>query len=357
MGQSNSTIVRNYINNSTTVQNSVSSAIHANTNTSTTTQGNNTAIINVGSINECCTKGLNPDLAPSLQKIIVDECSKAVQNLEVNCDLSVTQKQVATVTVSQEVTAENNAQLKSAIQTSIKEQLNTISKQNNTASVLQSVFGGKNNSDTQNNIDNSIKSSLDISLSTDVQTRLRTVSGQTNLTKYNFCGGKIESKMCVIDQSTSINTYVTNIVSTVAESMANNQDMQNVANAVKTQNSQKNTNFIAGIIDSLGNIAMAWILLGLGLVALIGVTIIIVSLIRSTKSHHQIAYDANYRPTSGVSSDAMTRGVTGLSSNSYTHNPVMSSTGYSNTDKLFDHIDSLTNLANTGLNAYNVYHG
>lgn len=296
MGQSNTTNIKNYINNSTNIRQTVSTTVRVGSNPQSTTNQSNNVKISVGSA-ECCVSPATlgdsklPDESDAAYKIRLSSrneayriCTSAIKEAVLDCDINIKQNNLARIQITSKVTSASNNTLKNDIAKQVRAELDNLTQQSNTEGILSAVFGAENENNTETNVDNSINASLDTSLTTETQSNLRQLSGQNNNGSINVCAGTVNGKRCDIDQFSSVDTYVTNIVGTVAQSMSENKDIQAVASRLKNVTKQKNTNFLSGLIDSLGGIFGAIAVGIIAIIIVIAVCVGIIMVMRSSRS-------------------------------------------------------------------------
>jgi len=262
MGSSNSSSVKQFIDNSTDIRNSVSVSIKSGATTQSTSTQVNAANIRVGVASDCCS-GLSPvsELA----------CVSNLKNATIVGDLNISQTISGKVLVSQTVTDESHVALLNDVLTSVSNKVTEVLEQKNDEGILSSVFGQDNESDIQTRVDNSIRADLEVKFTKETQSKIRSASGQINASNPIVCGS-IQAKNLNISQNLTMDLYIENVLSSISDIISNNKEAQNIANVATATAKQTNTNFISDFADSLSTIAKAIII---GIVAVVVIALIL----------------------------------------------------------------------------------
>jgi hypothetical protein len=178
-------------------------------------------------------------------------CTSATKDLVVECDLNVSQSATADIMLTQEVTSDANAALINSLMTKINAKVQEVIEQKNDTGILSDIFGESNDSNITNNIDNSIRADLSIKLNQQSQAQARSSSGQANTANISYCAGHYTGKDCTITQNTSLELYITQVVSLAAKVVSENAMAQDVAEIASVSVSQTNTNWLSDFIAAL----------------------------------------------------------------------------------------------------------
>ena len=79
----------------------------------------------------------------------------------------------------------------------------------------------------------SVTNSITSELTLDIISNLRDMSGQDNHSYINMCGGVLSGKMCALNQDSSIEMYISNVVGSIASICSRNTVLNRLYNAVK----------------------------------------------------------------------------------------------------------------------------
>lgn len=295
MGQSNSTTVQTYIDNSTEIRSAVELNIKNGARTELNNSNTNSVSLGIGSLSDCCgafadipAKGNLTDeeyqvLLNNNQKAL-QQCQESARQVRVECNLDINQSIISKISVSQAVTSQSNAELINSIMNEIENKVEEVVKQKNDAGLLSTIQSASSDSDIINNVNNSIRADLSAGLNVQTQSNIRAVSGQNNNSNILFCAGTFSGNSCRINQSTSIETYIDNIVHTVADIVSNNLEAQQIASVAKTTQQQENTNFISDFFNSLSGFVKV-IIAAIGGFILVALLLGVVVVLRGV-SHH-----------------------------------------------------------------------
>ena len=301
MGSSNSTAISNYINNSIEINNAVSSSVKAGSTISFNSQAKNIVDFSAGD-KECCeafsksitkTSEMSDAVFKSLtdaQTVKYHDCISQSQPV-VTCNLNITQTGSSKVRISSDVTTKSNIDLINSVISHLKNDLNDMVNQTNDTGIFSDAFGSDNNVAVVNRVVNSFKSTLSVDLNVEVQSNIRSVSGQTNHAKISFCTGTFNGNDCTVTQDVSIDTYVKNIVGAISNAAIKNTEIQEFTTAIKTSVKQKNTNWLSDFMEDISIAEKAVIILIIGsvIIALVfGLVIIMRRLNHHTGNDYSI---------------------------------------------------------------------
>lgn len=264
MGSSNSTSIKNYVTNSVEINQTVASSINVAANTYTANYQLNKNTINVGVPSKCCQDGTE------LEKVACIGLFKGGGAGTMDCGvdgIDISQSGKMDIKITKKVTAESNSELINSVAQQMQATIAGLVKQNNDSGVLSGVFGQKNDTEITNQISNSLKSDLTVKMTTNVQSSIRSASGQENENELNVCLGQLKAGSCTINQDFSFNLYIVNVVGAIGNISSQNTDVQKLATNVKDTTEQTNTNFLSDFASGLGKMGQAVIIAVIGFVA------------------------------------------------------------------------------------------
>lgn len=273
MGSHSSSSITDYVNNNLDIQNSVQSSIEIQSNSQTTNYQINSNTIDVGDPDLCCA-GFTGDQADLCLKGFNFPPSEGY-TAQLNCGkggLQITQSGSLAIKISKEVTTQSNTDLVNSVSAQVQTQVQDFVNQNNNSGILSGMFGESNSSDVAIKITNSFKSDLSVSLAQNIQSNLRSNSGQVNSNLVKLCHGLLVADGCVMSQTFSFNLYVTNVVGVVATTAAKNDDIVKLWAFAKSKDKQTNTNWLSSAITEFGSTAKI-LILGLLIFAVIFVIV------------------------------------------------------------------------------------
>jgi len=296
MGNSNSSsVIKNYIDNNTELSAKIDTHINIGATASSDNRQGNVVNFSVGGLNCCKDLSITVKTAgesDASYKIRADaalaahrDCLLVASNAVIKCNLDLVQVNTGDVRISQEVNAVVNQELINVITQVANDQIKSLIKQRNDADPVQ--FGSQgNNSDIETTIINSVKVDLSNSLSIDVQSNLRNVSGQNNTDNISICAGTLEGKECNVNQSSSITAYSKNISGTAATTISRNDEVIKFASTLNSDVAQTNTNWLSDLIGELGTaekIIIAVIIACIMIALLVGVAFVMIYLFKKRR--------------------------------------------------------------------------
>ena len=285
MGSSNSTSIQHYVNDSVSIKTAVTSSIEVEANTSTANYETNNNKITVGDRAVCCKGFTGADLLACFSSYDVPGSYPAA----LKCGkrgLQISQSGALQIKVSKAVTTASNATLIANVMNKLNNKVSDLVKQNNNSGILSNIFGESNDTSVTTKITNSLRSDMEVHLSQKIQANLRSQSGQTNHNTLTLCSGEITGDGCKISQTFSFGLYVSNVLGAVANTAANNKDAQKLVNATKSNVSEKNTNWLSSLIESLTKMEKI-IILGIMAAVVIAIVFGFVLMVRGHSDHIQ----------------------------------------------------------------------